>query len=110
AFSRTNSEVIDTTIAWRFVNPKMKKQYGNDSMPQTAENVAEEFQVNREDQDAFAYRSQMRAVAAQKNGRLAKEITPVSIPQRRGDPIVVDTDEHPREGTTLEGLAKLPTP
>jgi len=110
AFSRTNSEVFDTTIGWRFVNPMMKKQYGIDSMPETAENVAEEFQVNREDQDAFAYRSQMRAVAAQKNGRLAKEITPVTIQQRRGDPIVVDTDEHPREGTTMEGLAKLGTP
>jgi len=110
AFSRTNSEVFDTTIGWRFVNPMMKKQYGIDSMPETAENVAEEFQVNREDQDGFAYRSQMRAVAAQKNGRLAKEITPVTIPQRRGDPVVVDTDEHPREGTTLEGLAKLRAP
>ena len=79
AFSRSNSEVFDTTIGWRFVNPMMKKQYGIDSMPETAENVAEEFQVNREDQDGFAYRSQMRAVAAQKNGRLAKEITPLSL-------------------------------
>lgn len=110
AFSRANSEVFDTTIGWRFVNPMMKKQYGIDSMPETAENVAEEFQVNREDQDAFAYRSQMRAVAAQKNGRLAKEITPLSIKQRKGDPIVVELDEHPREGTTLEGLAKLRAP
>jgi 3-oxoadipyl-CoA thiolase len=110
AFSRSNSEVFDTTIGWRFVNPMMKKQYGIDSMPETAENVAEEFQVNREDQDAFAYRSQMRAVAAQKNGRLAKEITPVTIKQRKGDPIVVELDEHPREGTTLEGLAKLRAP
>ncbi len=110
AFSRTDNEMYDTTIGWRFVNPMMKKQYGIDSMPETAENVAEEFQVSREDQDAFAYRSQMRAVAAQKNGRLAKEITPVTIPQRRGDPIVVDTDEHPRGDTTLEGLAKLRAP
>ncbi len=110
AFSRANSEVFDTTIGWRFVNPMMKKQYGIDSMPETAENVAEEFQVNREDQDAFAYRSQMRAVAAQKNGRLAKEITPLPIKQRKGDPIVVELDEHPREGTTLEGLAKLRAP
>ncbi len=110
AFSRSDNQMYDTTIGWRFVNPMMKKQYGIDSMPETAENVAEEFQVNREDQDAFAYRSQMRAVAAQKSGRLAKEITPVTIPQRRGDALVVDTDEHPREGTTLEGLAKLPAP
>lgn len=110
AFSRNDSQVYDTTIGWRFVNPMMKKQYGIDSMPETAENVAEEFQVSREDQDAFAYRSQMKAVAAQKNGRLAKEITPVTIQQRKGDPIVVDMDEHPREGTTLEGLAKLRAP
>jgi acetyl-CoA acyltransferase len=110
AFSRTNNEIYDTTIGWRFVNPMMKKQYGVDSMPETAENVAEEFQVSREDQDAFAYRSQMNAVAAQKNGRLAKEITPVTIPQRRGDAIVVEMDEHPRADTTLEGLAKLRAP
>ena len=110
AFSRTNSEVFDTTIGWRFVNPMMKKQYGIDSMPETAENVAEEFQVSREDQDAFAYRSQTRAVAAQENGRLAKEITSVTIKQRKGDPIVVEKDEHPRAGTTMEGLAKLPAP
>ncbi len=109
AFSRDN-KVEDTTIGWRFVNPLMKAQYGIDSMPETGENVAEEFQVSRQDQDAMAYRSQMNAVAAQKNGRLAKEIVAVSIKQRKGDPIVVDTDEHPREGTTLEGLAKLPTP
>ncbi|MGZ0187508.1 MAG: 3-oxoadipyl-CoA thiolase [Alphaproteobacteria bacterium] len=110
AFSRTNNEIYDTTIGWRFINPMMKKQYGVDSMPETAENVAEEFQVSREDQDAFAYRSQMNAVAAQKNGRLAKEITPVTIPQRRGDAIVVEMDEHPRADTTLEGLAKLRAP
>jgi acetyl-CoA acyltransferase len=109
AFSR-NAEIHDTTIGWRFVNPLMKKQYGIDSMPETGENVAEEFSVSRADQDAFAVRSQNKAVAAQKNGRLGKEITEVSIPQRKGDPIVVDRDEHPRAGTTLEALAKLPTP
>lgn len=109
AFSR-NAEIYDTTIGWRFVNPVMKKQYGIDSMPETAENVAVDFQISRSDQDAFAARSQEKAVAAQKNGRLAKEITPVSIPQRKGDPVEVDTDEHPRAGTTAEKLAKLPTP
>jgi acetyl-CoA acyltransferase len=109
AFSR-NAEIHDTTIGWRFVNPLMKKQYGIDSMPETGENVAEEFSVTRADQDAFAMRSQNKAVAAQENGRLGKEITGVSIPQRKGDPIVVDRDEHPRAGTTLEALAKLPTP
>jgi 3-oxoadipyl-CoA thiolase len=109
AFSRTQNEMFDTTIGWRFVNPVMKKLYGVDSMPETGENVAADFQVSRADQDAFAYRSQMRAAAAIKAGRLAKEIVPVSIPQRRGDPIVVSKDEHPRE-TTLEQLAKLPTP
>ena len=109
AFSR-NAEIYDTTIGWRFVNPLMKKQYGVDSMPETGENVAEEFQVSRADQDAFAVRSQDKAVAAQANGRLAKEITPVTIPQRKGEPIVVAKDEHPRAGTTLETLAKLPTP
>ena len=88
----------------------MKKQYGTDSMPETAENVAEEFQVTREDQDAFAARSQARAVAAQENGTLAAEIVPVTIPQRRGDPVVVEKDEHPRAGTTVEKLAGLPTP
>ncbi len=109
AFSR-NAEIHDTTIGWRFVNPLMKKQYGIDSMPETGENVAEEFSVSRADQDAFAVRSQNKAGAAQENGRLGKEITGVSIPQRKGDPIVVDRDEHPRAGTTLEALAKLPTP
>ena len=109
AFSR-KAEVYDTTIGWRFVNRMMKKQYGTDSMPETAENVAEEFQVSREDQDAFAARSQARAVAAQENGTLASEIVPVTIPQRRGDPVVVDKDEHPRAGTTVEKLAGLPTP
>ncbi len=108
AFSR-QAEIYDTTIGWRFVNPLMKEQYGTDSMPETAENVAEEFQISREDQDAFALRSQVRAAAAQKSGRLDKEISPLTIPQRKGDPIVVAKDEHPRE-TTLEKLAKLPTP
>jgi len=109
AFSR-NAEIYDTTIGWRFVNPLMKKQYGIDSMPETGENVAAEFQVTRADQDAFAVRSQDKAVAAQGNGRLAKEITPVTIQQRKGDPIVVDKDEHPRAGTTVATLARLPTP
>ncbi|WP_378944256.1 3-oxoadipyl-CoA thiolase [Mesorhizobium sp. ANAO-SY3R2] len=109
AFSR-HAEIHDTTIGWRFVNPLMKKQYGIDSMPETGENVAEDFSVSRADQDAFAVRSQNKAVAAQENGRLGKEITPVSIPQRKGDPIVVAKDEHPRAGTTIETLAKLPTP
>jgi len=109
AFSR-NAEIYDTTIGWRFVNPLLKKQYGVDSMPETGENVAEQFNVGRADQDAFAARSQAKAVAAQRNGRLAREITPVTIPQRKGDPVVVDTDEHPRPGTTVEVLAKLGTP
>ncbi|PSM17572.1 3-oxoadipyl-CoA thiolase [Nitratireductor sp. StC3] len=109
AFSR-NAEIYDTTIGWRFVNPLMKKQYGIDSMPETGENVAEAFNVSRADQDAFAVRSQAKAVAAQENGRLAKEIVPVTIPQRKGDPVVVDKDEHPRAGTTVEALAKLGTP
>ena len=108
-FSR-KAEIYDTTIGWRFVNRMMKKQYDTDSMPETAENVAEEFQVTREDQDAFAARSQARAVAAQENGTLAAEIVPVTIPQRRGDPVVVEKDEHPRAGTTVEKLAGLPTP
>ena len=106
AFSR-NAEIYDTTIGWRFVNPLMKAQYGVDSMPETGENVAREFGVGRDAQDAFAVRSQEKAVAAQKNGRLAKEIVSVTIPQRKGDPIVVDSDEHPRSGTTVETLAKL---
>lgn len=108
AFSRSN-EVFDTTIGWRFVNPLMKAQYGVDSMPETAENVAEDFNISREDQDAFALRSQQKAAAAQASGRLASEITPVTIPQRKGDPIIVERDEHPRE-TALEKLAKLPAP
>lgn len=109
AFSR-HAEIYDTTIGWRFINPLMKKQYGVDSMPETGENVAEDFSVSRADQDAFAVRSQDKAVAAQANGRLAKEITPVTIPQKKGDAIVVSKDEHPRAGTTVESLAKLPTP
>jgi acetyl-CoA acyltransferase len=105
AFSR-NAEIHDTTIGWRFINPLMKKQYGVDSMPETAENVADDYKVNREDQDAFAVRSQAKASAAQANGRLAKEIVAVTIPQRKGDPVVVDKDEHPR-ATSMEALAKL---
>lgn len=108
AFSR-NAEIYDTTIGWRFVNPLMKKQYGVDSMPETGENVAEDFHISREDQDAFAVRSQNKAAEAQANGRLAREITPVTIPQRKGDPIIVAKDEHPR-ATTIEILAKLGTP
>ncbi len=109
AFSR-HAEIHDTTIGWRFVNPLMKKQYGVDSMPETGENVAADCNISRQDQDAFAVRSQQKAVAAQANGRLAKEIVPVSIPQRKGDPVLVEVDEHPRGDTTLEKLAKLPTP
>jgi len=105
AFDR-NAEIYDTTIGWRFVNPKMRDQYGDDTMPSTAENVAQEFQISREDQDDFAQRSQERAARAQSIGRFATEIVPVSIPQRKGDPIVVDQDEHPRL-TSLEALAKL---
>ena len=109
AFSR-QTEMYDTTIGWRFVNTLMEKLFGVDSMPETAENVAEKFQIRREDQDFFALRSQKRAEVAQKKGAFAEEITPVTIPQRKSPPIVVDRDEHPRAGTTIEGLAKLPTP
>jgi len=109
AFSR-KAEIYDTTIGWRFVNKLMKKTHGIDSMPETAENVAEEFQVSREDQDEFALRSQQRAVAAQADGRLAREIVPVTIPKRKGDQVIVDQDEHPRGDTTLEKLAGLSTP
>ena len=105
AFDR-NAEMYDTTIGWRFVNPKMKSAYGDDTMPSTGENVAQDFQISREDQDAFALRSQEKAAKAQANGRLAAEIVAVEIPQRKGDPIVVDRDEHPR-ATTMEALAKL---
>ncbi len=105
AFSR-NAQIFDTTIGWRFVNKVTKANYGVDSMPETAENVAEEFQISREDQDAFALRSQQRTLAAQENGRLGKEITPVEIPQRKGDPIVFEKDEHLR-ATDIESLGKL---
>jgi 3-oxoadipyl-CoA thiolase len=108
AFSR-HAEIYDTTIGWRFVNPLMKAQYGVDSMPETGENVAEEFQVSRADQDAFALRSQARAAAAQKSGRLAREIAPVEIKDRKGQVTLVERDEHPRE-TSLDKLAALPTP
>ncbi|MBC2770241.1 3-oxoadipyl-CoA thiolase [Pusillimonas minor] len=105
AFSRSAS-IYDTTIGWRFVNKLMKAQYGVDSMPETAENVADQFNVSREDQDLFALASQTKCAQAQKNGIFKDEITAVTIPQRKGDPVVVDTDEHPRE-TTLEALARL---
>src|SRR5258705_2546118 len=105
AFSRTNA-VFDTTIGWRFINPVMKQLYGTDSMPETGENVAQDFGIARVDQDAFALRSQAKASAAQKNGRLAKEIVPLTIAAKKGDPVVVDRDEHPRE-TSMEALGKL---
>ncbi|MER8409092.1 3-oxoadipyl-CoA thiolase [Mesorhizobium sp. M1307] len=105
AFSR-NAEIYDTTIGWRFINPLMKKQYGVDSMPETGDNVAIDFKVSRDDQDAFAVRSQAKAAAAQENGRLAKEIAAVSVPQRKGDAVIVSTDEHPR-ATCLDALSKL---
>jgi acetyl-CoA acetyltransferase family protein len=108
AFSRSN-EIYDTTIGWRFVNAQMKKIYGTDSMPETGENVAEQFQVSRQDQDAFAYRSQQRAKKAQDSGFFAKEIAPVTIMGRMGD-FVVDKDEHPRPDPTMEALAWLRTP
>ena len=106
AFGR-NAEMYDTTLGWRFVNKKLEEQYGVDSMAETAENVAEDFSVSREDQDEFALRSQHRVGAAIADGRLADEIVPVSVPQRRGDPVTVDTDEHPRADSTIEGLQKL---
>jgi acetyl-CoA acyltransferase len=109
AFGRS-AEIYDTTIGWRFVNPKMKAGFGVDAMPETAENVAQDFQVSRADQDAFALRSQQRAGRAVAAGRFKQEIVPVTIPRRKGEPVVVDTDEHPRPDTTLEQLAKLPTP
>ncbi|VVE65751.1 beta-ketoadipyl CoA thiolase [Pandoraea pnomenusa] len=105
AFAR-QAAIFDTTIGWRFINPLMKAQYGVDSMPETAENVADDFKINREDQDRFALRSQERAARAQADGTLAQEITPVSIAQKKGDAIVVERDEHPR-ATSLEALAKL---
>ena len=109
AFGRA-PDIYDTTIGWRFVNPKMKKEHGVDSMPETAENVAQDFQINRADQDAFAFRSQQRAGRAQREGRFAQEIVDVVIPKRRGDPAVVNQDEHLRPDTTLEALAKLAAP
>ena len=108
AFSR-DAEMFDTTIGWRFVNPRMAEPFGTDSMPETAENVAEARAIPRADQDAFAWRSQQRTAAAQDRGRLAREITAVAIPQRGGAPVVVDRDEHPR-ATTLDRLAALPAP
>ena len=105
-FNRSQT-LEDTTMGWRFINPKLDELYGTETMPQTAENVAEQFNVNRADQDAFALRSQQRTAAAQKAGFFKDEITPVSIPQRKGEPITVDTDEHPRADTTLEKLTKL---
>ncbi|HEY0224348.1 MAG TPA: 3-oxoadipyl-CoA thiolase [Pseudolabrys sp.] len=109
AFARA-ADIYDTTIGWRFINPLMKAQYGVDSMPETGENVAEEFQVTRADQDAFAVRSQQRAGKAMASGYFAKEIVPVEIAGRKGETIKVDADEHPRPETTLEQLAKLKTP
>ncbi len=106
AFSRS-AEIFDTTIGWRFVNPLMKSRYGVDSMPETAENVAEDFKVSRADQDAFAYRTQQRWARAHAAGFFADELTPVTIPQKKGEPKKFDTDEHPRPETTLEALAKL---
>ncbi len=106
AFGRSQ-KLEDTTMGWRFINPKLDELYGTETMPQTAENVAEQFNINRADQDAFALRSQQRTAVAQKAGFFKDEITPVSIPQRKGDPVTVDTDEHPRADTTLEKLTKL---
>jgi 3-oxoadipyl-CoA thiolase len=109
AFSR-NAEIYDTTIGWRFINPLMKQQYGVDSMPETGENVAEEYQVKREDQDRFALRSQHRAVAAQQRGYFDGEIVPIEVPGGKAGPVKVEKDEHPRGDTTIEGLTKLKTP
>ena len=109
AFSR-NAETFDTTIGWRFVNKLMLEQYGTDSMPETAENLASNFNISREDQDAFAWRSQQKAGQAIESGRLGEEIVPVSIPQRKGEPLIVDQDEHPRPETKLKKLGKLTTP
>ena len=106
AFSR-HAAIYDTTIGWRFINPRMQALHGTDSMPETGENVAREFGIAREAQDAFAVRSQECAVAAQQSGRLAREITPVSIAQKKGDPVMVSADEHPRAGTNMEALARL---
>ena len=109
AFSQ-QAEIYETSLGWRFINPKMEQMYGADSMGETAENVAQEFNISREDQDAYALRSQQRTAAAIASGRLAKEICPVGIPQRKGDAVIIDTDEHPRPQTTLEALENLGTP
>ncbi len=106
AFGRSQ-KIEDTTMGWRFINPKLKELYGVDTMPQTAENVAEQFNVNRADQDQFALVSQQRTASAQAKGFFSKEIVAVEIPQRKGEAVVIDTDEHPRASTTLEGLSKL---
>ena len=106
AYGRTQ-KIEDTTMGWRFINPKLKEMYGVETMPQTAENVAEQFKINREDQDKFALNSQLRTAAAQARGFFANEIIPVHIAQRKGEPVVIDTDEHPRASTTLEALTKL---
>jgi acetyl-CoA acyltransferase len=108
AFGR-DPQMFDTTMGWRFVNPLLKQRYGIESMPETGENVAEQFRISRDDQDAFALRSQQRALRAQADGTLVQEITPVTVPTRKGAPVVVSRDEHPRE-TSLEALARLPTP
>ncbi|HTN95957.1 MAG TPA: 3-oxoadipyl-CoA thiolase [Nordella sp.] len=109
AFAR-NTELYDTTIGWRFVNPLMKAQYGIESMPETAENVAADYQISRADQDAYAAQSQARAVQAQESGRFSEEIIAVPVPQKKGETLSIATDEHPRAGTTGDKLAKLPTP
>jgi acetyl-CoA acyltransferase len=109
AFSRT-AEIYDTTIGWRFINSRLKEKYGVDSMPETGENVAADFHVSRQDQDKFAFRSQQRAAAAYARGFFESELIPVEIPQRKAKPLIVSRDEHPRPETTLEQLAKLPTP
>lgn len=109
AFSRT-AEIYDTTIGWRFINPRLERRYGVDSMPETGENVAADYGVSRQDQDKFAFRSQQRTAAAYARGFFESELIPVEIPQRKGKPLVVTRDEHPRPETTLEQLAKLPTP
>ncbi len=106
AYGRSQ-KLEDTTMGWRFINPKLKELYGVETMPQTAENLAEQFNISREDQDKFAFNSQQRTAAAQAKGFFKNEIIPVVIPQRKGEPVVVDSDEHPRASTTLEGLAKL---
>ena len=110
AFDRAQAEIYDSTIGWRFVNPAMERRFGTESMPETAENVGREHHISREDQDAFALRSQERAEAARASGRLAREIAPVTIPRRRGDDVRIEADEHPRPDTTIETLAALRAP